>query len=207
MATKITGNKRWKKSEEKTSHTQTKPFYSESTPKVDTLLYRRLIHICFNMFIGQSVITLGNIAGTIKAIRSEDGVVIIEPTSWKLANNCTPVFYMNPKDVKTLFAVDDMVSCSFGKGQIKDIRADGIHIVTLANWALADGKSPVLYMQESALSKYVPTIDKPIKQSNYVQDCLEKAQRFKTEATSFYKSSNFEQARGKYLEALGALHV
>jgi hypothetical protein len=160
------------------------------------------------MFVGQSVICLGNVAGVVKNVRSQDGVVIVEATKWFLANNKPPVFYMNPADVIPLFRVGDMISCSFGKGEIKEVRNDGIFVVTLANWALADGKSPILYLQESSISKYAPVHAVPplVDSKSYVEDSIAKAVNYKNEATEFYKAADYISARGKYLEALGAMH-
>jgi hypothetical protein len=167
-------------------------------------------------FVGQSVVCLGNVHGKVIGVRSsssglEQDTIIVEPCKWLLANNKPPTFYMNPKDVTAGFKVGEMISCSFGKGEIKEIRTDGVYVVTLANWALATGKSPILYLQESAIKRYSAqpetTVPDLVDSKSYVEECIAKATQFKNEAADYYKKSNFEGARGKYLEALGAMHV
>lgn len=59
----------------------------------------------------------------------------------------------------SLFQVGDKVTCNFGNGEILEIRTDGVYVVTLFNWFMADGKSPKLYLQESAIKKSLPTSD------------------------------------------------
>lgn len=164
------------------------------------------------LFVGQSVTCLGNVSGTVTAIRTQDGVItmaVITASNWLLANNKPPIFYMNPASVVPLFKCGDMISCTFGKGEIKEIRNDGVFVVTLANWFLADGKSPILYLQESALSKYTSgkeVVPDLVDSKTYVEECITKATLYKNEATDFYKAGDYASARGKYLEALGAMH-
>ncbi len=43
------------------------------------------------------------------------------------------------------------VACTYGTGFIKEVRGD-CYVVLLTNWALAQGQSPTMYMQESALT-------------------------------------------------------
>lgn len=60
-------------------------------------------------------------------------------------------------NIKTVFhdliQIGDKVTCNFGTGEILDIRNDGVYVVTLMNWFMADGKSPKLYLQASAIKK------------------------------------------------------
>eukprot|EP01041_Mallomonas_annulata_P004313 gene4313-8577_t len=103
------------------------------------------------LFMGQMVETpYGN--GIIKEKRENDLVVI--PSNWALNNDKPPTFYMNPKDITPVLKIGDKVSCLFGKGVLVDIRySDTIHVVTISNWLLANGKSPILYVNHSMLTK------------------------------------------------------
>jgi hypothetical protein len=44
------------------------------------------------------------------------------------------------------------VQCVFGKGIVKKRRADGVFEVSLTSWTLANGRSPVGFLQEEALT-------------------------------------------------------
>lgn len=66
-----------------------------------------------------------------------------------------PSFYIRKEDVKSYFKVGDNVRTVYGTGIIKTIREDGVHVVTLNNWKLANNASPTLYLQSIALSKEV----------------------------------------------------
>ena len=102
-------------------------------------------------------------AGVLKGIR-EDGAHIVTLNNWALANGKSPVLYLNRASITSIDAapsssgyVSDIqigqpVRCSFGVGVLKGIREDGAHIVTLDNWALANGKSPVLFLNRASVS-------------------------------------------------------
>jgi hypothetical protein len=91
--------------------------------------------------------------GVVKGVRETDGMILVEPTTWRLTNSKPPKFYLNPKDVKPVVDVGDKVSSIFGNGVVEKIRDDGIYVVTLFNWKLANNKSPTLYMNASSLSR------------------------------------------------------
>ena len=65
---------------------------------------------------------------------------------------------VSPRDL----VVNEKVSCTFGKGYITEIRSDGIHVVKLDNWKLANGKSPTCYLNKASLK----SIDLDIHKSN-----------------------------------------
>lgn len=44
------------------------------------------------------------------------------------------------------------VECVFGRGVVRKRRADGIFEVSLTSWTLANGRGPVAFLQETALS-------------------------------------------------------
>ena len=79
------------------------------------------------------------------------------PLHWRLAQNCIPVFNLNPESMTrvSLVAGTD-VRCNYGgKGTIKEVRVvNGIEhfIVSLKNWQLAQGQSPVLYLERQSVS-------------------------------------------------------
>lgn len=43
----------------------------------------------------------------------------------------------------------------YGTGVVQSIRSDGIHVVTVQSWKLANNTSPTLYVQADALTKEV----------------------------------------------------
>ena len=48
------------------------------------------------------------------------------------------------------FKIFDTVSTVYGHGYVSAIR-DDCYVVHLVNWALAQGQSPTLYLQEDAM--------------------------------------------------------
>jgi hypothetical protein len=136
--------------------------------------------------VGRDVVTPYG-KGAVKSVK--DNIFIVEPKKWVLANGKAPLFYMNQKDVKILFLVGDEINCTFGNGRIKEIRVSEdsntcVFVVTLSNWILANGKSPILYLQENALChlKYHDTnmiVDNKLK---YAEDSITKATMLKNEA-------------------------
>lgn len=97
--------------------------------------------------------------GKISTIRS-DGIHIVNLFNWELANGCKPVLYMNPSALSksagpTDLIVGDKVKCAFGQGFVKSIRHDGIIIVGLDNWNLANNSKPTLYLNPAFVSKAV----------------------------------------------------
>lgn len=157
------------------------------------------------MFQGQTVYTPYGL-GKITLIRLHDLVVV--PLNWLMAGGQKPTFYMNNKDVKPYYNIGMSVQCSFGQGEVKEIRNDGIYVVTLKNWQLADGKSPTLYLNETSLSipSVVPT-KSVVPEQSASDKCIEKAMTLKQEASEYFKSGDNEKARMKYLEAVEQLQV
>lgn len=155
-------------------------------------------------FVGQQVLTPYG-KGVINRIRECDVVVI--PTGWQMADGQKPTFFLNTKDVTAEYKVDDAVETPFGTGTITGVRyEDGVYIVRLKDWQLADGKSPTLYLNQSSISKPVQTEATPT--PNNFTIYLEKALVAKQEATSAFKKGDLEKARTKYLDALGLIqHV
>ena len=81
--------------------------------------------------------------------------VLCAPTKWQLADysSSQPRFYLNPKDVRRrlLKPGDYIISTYGGKGKIIETRPRH-YVVTLFNWIMADGKSPVCYMQHNSIT-------------------------------------------------------
>ena len=79
------------------------------------------------------------------------------PLHWTLAQKCVPVFNLNSEWMKLVtLEKGTAVRCNYGgKGVIRDVRStpSATHfIVTLKNWALAQGQSPILYLDPSSVS-------------------------------------------------------
>ena len=106
--------------------------------------------------VGDNVKTTFGV-GKITAIRS-DNIHVCSLYKWDLANGCKPTLYMNPSSlIKSAGPTDlipgDKVKCSFGVGVVKSIRDDGIVIVSLDNWSLANNSKPVLFMNPNSVTK------------------------------------------------------
>lgn len=134
----------------------------------------------------------------------DDVITICEPNKWKLATSKPPTYYLNKNDVKPFYAIGEKVSCVWGHGAIQNIREDGVYVVTLNNWTLADGKSPTLYLQESALSKIVK---KKKDKKNFMEECIKKAVGLKAEAGKLFNAGKYAEAYEKYLASLTAMHT
>ena len=76
------------------------------------------------------------------------------PVAWELAEYSAsqPRFYMNDESISLVrYKVGDRVWSQYGgEGEIVEVR-ESHYVVTLKNWRLADGKSPILYLQYSAI--------------------------------------------------------
>lgn len=156
------------------------------------------------MFIGQLVLTPYG-EGEILNINNEH--ITIQPTNWLLAQNQKPKFYINLKDVQPKFSIGSVIKCSFGEGLITSIRdKDGIYVIKLNNWKLADGKSPILYLNQSSItmSDIEKKNDKPI---DKCEDSLEKSLKLKNEGNENFKKSNILEARLNYMQALETLQL
>lgn len=90
-------------------------------------------------------------------IRS-DNSHIAKPLNWKLANNTVATLFLQPDVIKLTqtpgFSEGDEVMTTYGQGYIEAKREQkGDYVVKLRNWKLAQGQSPTLYLQPSALVK------------------------------------------------------
>jgi hypothetical protein len=144
--------------------------------------------------------------GFVKDIREKDGIVIVEPSTWILANKKPPVFYLNPKDLKPLYHIGETITCAFGNGKILDIRQDGIYVVQLDHWLLATGKSPTLYLNQSSI-KFKKVLPKELLTKSFIEDCLQTSYKRKGEATILFEKKEYEAAKNKYFDALTSLKV
>ncbi len=66
-----------------------------------------------------------------------------------------PCFYIKKSDISPYYKLGDVVKTIYGTGILQSIRADGIHVVTVQSWKLANNTSPTLYVQADALVKEV----------------------------------------------------
>lgn len=159
------------------------------------------------MFVGQKVITPYGV-GSVQEIRS-NGQLVVVPSNWKLANNQKPTFYMNAASVKPFFGIDENIVCSFGAGVVKDIRdEDGIYVVTLTNWQLANGKSPTLYLNEQSLMRPSSKHDEKKEPGpNSFALVYKDAMAEKDLAKAAYLAKRFEEAKLRYATAVDTMRV
>jgi len=155
------------------------------------------------LFIGQEVITpYGN--GKILDIRQSDHVVVVRPTTWELDRGSRPTFFMNPKDVRPKIAINTVIKCNFGAGRVTDYRADGIYVIVLDNWKLAQGQSPTLYLNSDSFTVDTGVPPPPAGPSIF-ELAIEKAVSFKNEAGEFFKQKEYGKAKQAYLDSLAAM--
>ena len=139
-------------------------------------------------------------------------------TTWHLAQGCLPRFHLNADALSPAqYRVGDSVLCSYGGvGQIQAVRGDNDFVVTLTNWSLATGKSPVLFLNRDAFTHHVATLDGASRSSVTAEKVMrERAQAWKStlaqggalknEATEAFKRGDMITARDKYFEAYSAM--
>lgn len=146
-------------------------------------------------------------------------IIKVQPTGWTMARDTKPTFYMNPKDVRATFTVGSTVFLTYGEGVITEFREiDSMYLIKLSDWKLAQGQSPSLYLQESALSliplvsAFEKTNSKKLSEPkppriSYAETCIANAILIKEEAGNFYKKMDYASARDKYSKALEAVQV
>lgn len=93
--------------------------------------------------------------GRIEKIRA-DGVHVVKPINWKLANDKPATLYLQPEAVTLThtagFTAGDEVMTVYGQGFIEKIRGADL-VVRLHNWKLAQGQSPTLYLASNSCMK------------------------------------------------------
>jgi hypothetical protein len=146
-------------------------------------------------------------------------IIKVQPTGWTMARETKPTFFMNPKDVRATFTVGSAVFLTYGEGVITEFReTDSMYLIKLSDWKLAQGQSPSLYLQESALSlvplvsAFERTNSKKLSEPerpriSYADTCIANAIAIKEEAGKFYKMKDYAAARDKYSKALEAVQV
>lgn len=129
-----------------------------------------------------------------------NGIVVVTPKHWQLAGNQVPTYYLNRKDVTPKYKKGDAVTTAYGAGKITNIRTDGMYIVALTNWKLAQSQNPLIYMRDSG---FLP----PPKEEefDFFATCLSKANEAKAKAGGFFKQGQIEQAKEHYLLCLKAI--
>jgi hypothetical protein len=156
------------------------------------------------VFLKQTVTTPYGV-GIVKQITSTS--VIVEPTTWRLANNSVPTFYMNPIDVHPYYPIGEKIQCTFGSGSIISIRdEDGIYVITLNNWALADGKSPTLYLNEQSFRKETNEVKNQKKEITF-ESVYKEALSMKESGKDFYIAKKYVESKVQYLESLEIMRV
>ena len=146
-------------------------------------------------------------------VRADD-MVKCTPLSWRLAAGQLPVFYLNKESVKpATVRVGDVVKCNYGGvGSVVEVRETGDYVITLANWKLAQGQSPRLYLQRDSfeLSSGLEEGGKGVKSAKQLQreqmtfwkESIQRAGEKKNEANEWFKKGDMDKARELYLEAL-----
>jgi tetratricopeptide (TPR) repeat protein len=138
--------------------------------------------------------------------------VLCTPTKWQLADysSSQPRFYLSPKDVvkRLLSPGDAIISTYGGKGKIVETRP--LHyVVTLNNWIMADGKSPMCYLQHNAVKldtiEQEKETEKKLKLAK-CRDLLDLTVNCKETAAILFKKKDYDGAKKSYLEALGTLN-
>lgn len=132
--------------------------------------------------------------------------VIVEPSTWTLAAGQRPKFYMNPSDVTPKLLIGDEITSGYGKGKIEEIREDGIYIVSLVDWVLANKKSPKAYLSASSISKFQPKSQQETFNASFAA-ANARAMQSKEQGSLHYKAQEFMQAKLKYGEAMGIMQV
>ncbi len=92
----------------------------------------------------------------VESIRGTDGVHIVRPVNWKLANEKPATCYLQSDmlkfGLKAGFLEGDEVMTVYGQGFVDKVREHDI-VVKLRHWKLAQGQSPTLYLHPSAAVK------------------------------------------------------
>lgn len=88
--------------------------------------------------------------GTVIETRKDH--IVVEPSTGTMAMGQKPTFYMNRADVRGVVSPEDKVQTIFGRGEVQGVRDDGVIVVLLDHWKLANGTSPVLYLQDDCVT-------------------------------------------------------
>lgn len=169
-------------------------------------------------FINQQVITPYG-RGIVETLRlsassTDESMVIVRPYDWVLANEQKPIFYLNVKDVQPVYPKGCVVSTVFGVGEVHEVREDGIYIVRLKHWILANNKRPTLFLNESSLTHYKETeVSKSSQETDNSENLeksmfekqLQEALTLKNEANEHFKKGELEDAKSKYIESVTIL--
>ena len=152
----------------------------------------------------------------IDAVQQEDAMYKCTPLHWTLAQQCVPCFHLNAASMQRVnFKAGDLVMCAYGGlGQIQSVRETDF-VITLKNWALANGKSPVLYLNRDAFSYHGEAETKggddvsieSVRQEKgpYWRECVARAVALKNTATEAFKKGDMAEARDRYFEAINCM--
>ncbi len=64
-----------------------------------------------------------------------------------------PLFYIKKGDISPHYLIGDLVQTIYGSGVIDLIRGDGVHVITVQSWKLANETTPKLFVQAEAIRK------------------------------------------------------
>ncbi|CAM9948055.1 unnamed protein product [Phaeothamnion confervicola] len=108
-----------------------------------------------------------------------------------------------PSPAPVVIAVGDEVVCTFGRGVVRDIREDGIHVVRASAWLLANEVAPTFYLQRSALQKALPKLPFDMTPT----EKLERGALLKGRGAAAYAAGEMAEANGLYCQALAVLRT
>jgi hypothetical protein len=107
---------------------------------------------------GDSVSTVWGV-GKVQSRRASDGLYVVLLDEWKLAQGQSPTLYLGAESmtlstVAPLFQTGDSVDTVWGAGKVQKFReSDGLYVVLLDHWKLAQGQSPTLYLGPDSMTK------------------------------------------------------
>ena len=116
----------------------------------------------------------------------DTGMLVIESTQWKLANDCIPTFFIKAdaprhtpgvvkvEDPYLVIGVNDIVITPYGTCRCKkEARAeDGFYTLEPIRWILANKRPPQYFMQKQYLTLYQKEEDTPtFKFKKYIKIC------------------------------------
>jgi tetratricopeptide (TPR) repeat protein len=146
--------------------------------------------------------------GKVKVARP-DGSYEIIPTSWRLANNCEPVFFMKEDQVGRIdppLTKGSFVDTAYGEATVTDIRSAGeggrtnMVVCRPIKWVLAGNCKPTFYLMQSAVSISQRQRDLAIFEAR-----MAVAVSCKEEGGKLFSAKLYEEAKEKYFDALKAM--
>ena len=90
--------------------------------------------------------------------KRQQGFLVVRPTKWNLAYGQKATFFIHQRDTQPAYKTGDLVKTAYGTGYISQTRArDGMYIIHLNEWVLANGIRPVIFTKGSHLTLITPS--------------------------------------------------